>query len=143
MFIDYQYLLIPFIAAFSAQCFKMIVNAAKGRFTFRDLINYGGMPSGHAAAVTALAAMVGYFEGWTTASFGIAMVLAVIVIRDAGGFRRLIGEHAEQINLIVKKSLGSTIVLPVLKEKVGHTPLELFFGCLIGIVATTVYVLLK
>ena len=75
----------------------MILNGLKGKFTWKDLNSYGGMPSSHAALVITLAALIGYYEGWTSAAFAIAFAFAVVVIRDAARVkpivRRHVGEH--------------------------------------------------
>jgi len=140
---NYSFLLVPIASALLAQIIKMIINAAKGKFSWGDLNNYGGMPSSHSALVISLAAMAGYFEGWDSFAFAIAIILALIVIRDAGGFRRVLGYHAEELNNIIH-TLNPTegYKYAHLNEIIGHTPLQLFAGALLGIVVTIAYILI-
>ncbi|NQT49280.1 divergent PAP2 family protein [Candidatus Kuenenbacteria bacterium] len=140
---SYQLILIPLIAAIIAQIIKLIINGIKGQFTWKDLNSYGGMPSSHAALVTALFAMAGYFEGWDSAAAALALILGIIVIRDAGGFRQVLGRHAQELNQLIH-NLKSTesYKYPHLKERMGHTPLELFFGSLVGAVIVVSYILI-
>lgn len=95
----------------------------------------GGMPSSHTAFVVSLALMVGFTQGFNTASFAIAFVLACIVMYDATGVRRETGTQATVINQILRDVLidGKPISDEELKELVGHTPLEVFFGFILGI----------
>lgn len=139
----WSYVLVPLIAAVLAQLIKMAINAAKGKFTWRDLNSYGGMPSSHAALVTSLAAIVGYFEGWDSAMFAIAFVLMILIIRDSGGFRRVLGRHSEALNqLIANLKPESGAAFSHQAERLGHTPLELFFGALTGLVMVVLYIII-
>lgn len=140
---DYKYIFLPLIAAIIAQIIKLIINGVKNKFSWAELNSYGGMPSSHAALVITLTTLIGYYEGWTSAVFAVAFVFAVIVIRDAGGFRRALGRHATELNQIIHALPGSTnYPFTHLNERMGHTPLELFFGSLLGLIVTTVFILL-
>ncbi|KKQ79368.1 MAG: Acid phosphatase/vanadium-dependent haloperoxidase related protein [Parcubacteria group bacterium GW2011_GWC2_38_7] len=140
---SYSFLLVPIVSALLAQIIKMIINAKKGQFSWDEFNSYGGMPSSHAALVISLAAMAGYFEGWNSFAFAFAFILALIVIRDAGGFRRVLGYHAEELNNIIhtlKPTEGYKY--PHLNEIIGHTPLQLFAGSLLGIAVTVLYIII-
>jgi uncharacterized protein len=139
----YELILVPLAAAIIAQIIKLGINASKDKFTWKDLNSYGGMPSSHAALVISLAAMAGYSEGWNSAAFAISLVLALIVIRDAGGLRMALGRHAIELNQLIH-SLKSTesAKYPILRERMGHTPLELFFGSLVGLLIVALYILI-
>lgn len=140
---DYQLIFVPIAAALIAQIIKMIINGATNHFSWKDLNSYGGMPSSHAALVTALFAILGYMTGWTSAETAIAFVLAIIVLRDAGGFRRVLGRHAQGINRLIHTLEPVELSkYPHLIERLGHTPLELFFGMLTGAVITVLYILI-
>ena len=143
MLMSYQLIYLPLIAAIVAQIIKMIINGVKGQFSWYDLNSYGGMPSSHGALVTALALATGYFEGWSSAAFSISLILAILVIRDAGGFRKTLGNHASELNQIIHALRPEeSHKYPHLKERLGHTPLELFFGALIGVIIVALYAVL-
>ncbi|MBT5503473.1 divergent PAP2 family protein [Candidatus Falkowbacteria bacterium] len=140
---NYQLIIVPLMAAIIAQLIKLIINGIQDKFSWKDLNSYGGMPSSHAALVTALFAITGHFEGWDSAAAALALILAVIVIRDAGGFRMVLGRHAQELNLLVhglKSAEGAKF--NHLKERLGHTPLELFFGALTGVLIVVLYILI-
>ena len=101
----------------------------------------GGMPSSHTASVVSVALMIGMQHGFNTAFFAIACVLAFIVMYDATGVRRETGTQATVINRILRDVLidGKPISDEELKELVGHTPLEVFFGFLLGIVMSLLF----
>ena len=101
------------------------------KLDFERLYGDGGMPSGHSATVASLATMCGLMCGLQSAEFAIAAILAIIVCHDATGVRRETGRHAEILNELVKSlETGKPVDL---KELVGHTPLQVFAGILIGI----------
>lgn len=106
-----------------------------GKFNWHSLIETGGMPSSHAAMVTALATGVGLQEGWATSSFAIACVFAIIVMYDAAGVRWAASEQARVLNRLTEGSFEQDdhpAKLP-LKEMLGHRPLEVFVGSLLGV----------
>lgn len=139
----YEFLLVPIVAALVAQIIKMIISVTKDKFSWKEINSYGGMPSSHAALVVSLTAMLGYFEGWNSPIFAIAFVFAVIVIRDAGGFRRTLGRHAQELNQLIHTLRPTeSYKFNHLRERIGHTPLELFFGSLLGLVITVAYILI-
>jgi len=138
----YYLLIIPILSAIIAQIMKMIIDALKKQFSWNDLNSYGGMPSSHSAMVASLASAVGYFEGWDSATFAICIVLALIVIRDAGGFRRQIGFQAKTINQhIAQISSEQSSEFEHLRERMGHSPLEILVGIVLGVLITTIFIL--
>ncbi len=132
-------LVVPIIAWFTAQMLKFIINFCINReFSVRRLTGDGGMPSGHAATVTALASMCGLLEGFSSPIFAVAMIFAVIVMHDAMGVRRETGKQAQTI-LNLTKALNEKIdeeeekvKTEKLKLMVGHTFVEVFVGALLG-----------
>ena len=94
------------------------------------------MPSSHSAVVTALAVGVGIRSGFNSTLFAIACVLAVITMTDAAGVRRAAGKQAAMINKIVQDMIQNGGDLPneTLKELLGHTPLQVLVGALLGAV---------
>lgn len=122
---------------FSAQIIKCVRYIAKNRsFNFAVLMSSGGMPSSHSATVCALVTAVARLEGTGSVEFALAFVLAFIVMYDAAGVRRAAGEQARVLNRIAKElSNGDTRYLDKnLKELIGHTPLQVIMGALLGIV---------
>jgi len=104
----------------------------------------GGMPSSHTAFVVALTIMVGATEGFDTAVFAVSFTLAAIVMYDATGVRRETGTQAQVINEILRQVFinGKPISDDDLKELVGHTPLEVAAGAILGILSAGAYLLL-
>jgi hypothetical protein len=114
------------------------------------LFSTGGMPSSHSAAVTAMATSVGLIEGFSSTIFGASAVVAVIVMFDAAGVRRHAGEHAQAINELVDDF--HRIVAEIkelryqprrekekkLKELLGHKPVEVMVGGVVGIFVSLV-----
>ena len=95
----------------------------------------GGMPSSHSTIVACLATCVGMSEGFDTALFVVCCALALIVMYDASGIRRAAGEQAKMINMIVEAWEEKDPVLKdeKLKELLGHTPLEVLGGAVLGV----------
>ena len=124
------------LAGFGAQLVKIILLWFEHKsLRWHDLIVTGGMPSSHSAFVVSLATIIYLVEGNTTA-FAVSLVFAFVVLRDAFGVRRTVGEEGLILTHLVKK----------LKLKaqthfaMGHTPKQVIVGALIGlIVAVLVY----
>lgn len=139
-----QVILIPIIAGIFCQILKLIISAAKGKFSWGEINSYGGMPSSHAAFVASLAIVAGYYEGWTSVAFSIAIIFALLTIRDAIGFRRTLGKHAEVINKFVHQLPDDQkSEYKRLSTRLGHTPYEALAGILIGIAIPLIYILIK
>lgn len=124
------------LCAVIAQGIKVILGIRKRRkFSFYWLLSTGGMPSAHSAAVVSLAVCVGKELGVSSAFFAFSIVFAFITMFDAQTWRRSIGVQARILNNIrddlqEKKKIDEYR----LKELVGHTPVEVFVGSLIGII---------
>jgi acid phosphatase family membrane protein YuiD len=94
----------------------------------------GGMPSSHSAMMTATTLGIGLFNGFDTPVFGLAVAISMIVLYDATGVRRQAGMQAKKINMIIDELLqGHPISEKQLKEVLGHTPIEVVGGVLLGI----------
>lgn len=124
------YIITPFSAWVIAGGMKFLINSIKSRQLAFHQIGYGGMPSSHSAIVCSVAAMVAFREGVESSVFVLALTLAFIVMMDAMDLRRKIGQHAERLNLLSSD-------LPKLRERVGHTPVEVLAGVLTGIITAT------
>ncbi len=93
------------------------------------------MPSSHTSLVVSLAAAVGFKDGFHSPVFAVAAVVAAVVMYDAAGVRRAAGRQAKVINKLVQEMrVEHTIKESRLKELLGHTPLEVLAGALLGIV---------
>ena len=139
-------LLVPVAAWAIAQVMKTIINAITNKkFEASRLVGDGGMPSGHSATVTALAVMCGLEDGFGKPLFAIAAVLAVIVMHDALGVRRETGKQAISIIKISEllndylSEHNPTLKTDKLKVLVGHTPLQVVCGSVLGAVVAIAY----
>ena len=94
------------------------------------------MPSSHTSSVVSLTTAIGIKEGIQSPLFALSVVFAVVVMYDATGVRRAAGKQASVLNKIVdniKKKEGYTIIEENLKEFLGHTPLEVLGGAILGV----------
>ena len=134
--INNKYIYVPFLLWFFIQCFKVVWDLVKTkRFNFKRVLGAGGMPSSHSAVVCSLATLVGKNIGFSTPEFGIAFILAIIVMYDAAGVKRAAGKQAKLLNKIVATpGLSALQVQEKLVEVLGHTPLEVIVGAVIGVV---------
>lgn len=125
---DLSYLMTPFVAWLAAGVLKFIINSLKaGRLAF-GLIGYGGLPSNHSSIVSSMAALIALREGLGHPAFGVAVTLAFIVMLDANSLRRQVGKHAAAINLLASREPGHV----ALRERMGHSRLEIAAGVLTG-----------
>lgn len=133
---DILYIITPFFAWLITGITKFLVNSAKEkRFAF-DLIGYGGFPSNHSSIVSSAAAIIALKEGPDSPALVVALALAFIVILDASSLRQQVGKHARSIN-----KLNIDKQEPSLRERMGHTRIEIFAGILVGIASA--YILYK
>lgn len=144
---DNRFLIIPLTAWFTAQILKTLIYWIINRkFDITRMFGDGGMPSGHSATVTSLAALAALVYGLSSFEFAVCAILAIIVCHDAMGVRLETGKQAEVLNdLIEVIDLLTTEELPEvkLKEFVGHTPVQVFAGIIVGILnAVGMYFLL-
>ena len=139
-------LLIPACSWIIAQVLKVIINAIMNKkFDLDRLVGDGGMPSGHSATVTALAVMSGLSKGFDSTEFAIAMIFAIVVMHDALGVRRETGKQAVSIIKIADLlndffyEQDEHIKTDKLKVLVGHTPLQVVCGSLLGAAGAIIY----
>ena len=125
-----------------AQILKVTTGVFKvKKFSLVELFfGTGGMPSSHAAAVSALAGACAIKYGFASGEFAISFILAMIVTRDAMGMRRQIGEHARALNMLIKELFNSKndpkTTEKMFTELAGHTPLQVFAGILVGVIVS-------
>lgn len=132
------------ISWFSAQIIKtLLVFITTKKFVPERIFGPGGMPSAHSASVTALSIATCRVCGIQSVEFAIAFVLAAVVMYDATSVRRQAGEHAKAINKVVDKvdkmeEDDEELNIRQLKEVLGHTPLEVLAGALLGIIISMI-----
>lgn len=128
---------------FIAQVLKTIIHAVINKdFTLERMYGSGGMPSSHSATVTALAATSYFVYGAASSEFAISVILAIIVMYDARGVRLETGLQAKVINHMIELLADiHNELMPMdekLKEFVGHTPLQVVAGAILGFVISCV-----
>lgn len=132
---DYQILITPFAALLIAQVSKSFIKSNNTKLSFKSLFVYSGMPSTHSALIISMTTIIGLVEGIASPIFAVSVVLTTIVIRDALGIRRYLGEHGRTLNILVNDLKDDEVLekkYPHLLEKVGHTPMQVLAGSLIG-----------
>jgi len=127
---DLCYILTPFLAWLVAGVLKFTINSIKVRQLAFSLIGYGGLPSNHSAIVSSMAALTALKEGIGHPAFGVAITLAFIVVLDANSLRRQVGKHALTINKLAAGAPDHQ----KLRERMGHTLLEIVAGIAVGLV---------
>jgi acid phosphatase family membrane protein YuiD len=127
---------IALCAWFVAQVLKIITELLrKRRLDLRLLISSGGMPSSHSSFVTAVTTVIGLTEGFDSPIFALGAIVSLIVMYDASGVRRAAGRQAKVINDLLASIENTGIKLDKkLKEMLGHTPVEVAAGGILGIV---------
>ncbi len=133
-------LIIPLVAWFISQLLKVVVNLwFERKLDWGYLITAGGMPSSHSALVAAVTTAIGRESGLGSPLFGAAVVFSAIVMYDAAGVRRAVGRHARVLNLLLDEVfVQHQIDEARLRELVGHTPLQVVAGALVGVFVTLV-----
>lgn len=123
-------------AWFIAQVLKVIINLVVMRkVDLHLLMSSGGMPSSHSALVCACATSLGMLYGLNSPAFAVAVVMALVVMYDACNVRRAAGEQAKILNYIIDHwtEMSPAMMGQELKELLGHTPLQVLMGALLGI----------
>ena len=119
-----------------AQVLKTLIYVAVNKsFNPERLLGDGGMPSSHSATVMALVTSTAFYYGPETFEFAVTAILALIVMHDAMGVRRETGKQAKVINNMMDWFVQNNEISSEekLKEFVGHSPTQVFFGALLGI----------
>lgn len=127
--VSYAYVLTPFLAWLVAGVSKFVINSIRARQLAFGLIGYGGLPSNHSAIVSSMVALIAFKEGVDQPAFGVALTLAFIVILDASSLRQQVGKHAVAINKLTEGNKAHK----VLRERMGHTRIEIAAGVLVGL----------
>ena len=141
-----QILTVSLLSWFVAQVLKTIINfVLLGKFQLERMWGDGGMPSAHSATVCAMVIATARSEGINSAIFAVASVVAIITMHDAMGVRRETGEQAKVLNRMLEQWIEVTeknspfLQNMHLKEMVGHTPLQVLAGFLVGVLVGFLY----
>jgi hypothetical protein len=128
-------LMVALFSWFIAQLIKFILTLLnEHRIDYSKLCSSGGMPSSHSSFSTALAIGVGQVHGYDTATFAIAVVFSFIVMYDAANVRLEAGKQAALLNKIIDTLQDPNVTLEKrLKELLGHTPLQVAVGAILGV----------
>lgn len=120
-----------------AQVLKTIIDFALNRsFNMERLVGSGGMPSSHSATVCGLTTAAAIKYGVGSFEFAVCFVLSMVVMYDATGVRRETGKQAKLLNSILMENplkLNAEVLQEKLKEYVGHTPLQVIAGAILGV----------
>jgi len=135
IFFTYKYMTIPFVSWVVAQALKFLIDLiVRGKIDYTRLLGSGGMPSSHSAFVVSLSTVIGIGTGFDSALFGVTLAFSLIVMYDAAGVRRAAGKQAKVLNRMFhhNKDKGDFHLEEDLKELIGHTPVEVIAGALLG-----------
>ena len=134
---------VVFIAWFIAQFYKVVTSLiVDKKINIKRFWETGGMPSSHSSTVSALTTSIGIVYGTSSVFFAISIVFAIVVMHDAAGIRRSAGQQASVLNKlsatlsnIFEKHFGEE----QLKELLGHTPVEVMIGAILGVVVAFIF----
>jgi len=125
---DLCYVFTPLVAWLIAGTSKFVINTLKAKQLAFSQIGYGGLPSNHSAIVSSSAAIIAIREGVSTPALAVAVALVFIVVLDASSLRKQVGMHAKIINRLNEEDQKK-----MLRERMGHTYIEIFAGIITGI----------
>jgi hypothetical protein len=136
-----KYIYVPVLLWFGIQCFKVLYDLVKTKkLNFKRLLGAGGMPSSHTGIVVSLTTLIGKDIGVDTPLFALALIVSFIVMYDAAGVRRAAGKQATLLNKIVQTpGLSGLEVQEKLVEVLGHTPMQVIVGAILGIVVGLIF----
>lgn len=136
-----QILMATLTAWVLAQFIKLLLTLIfKRKLDLVRLFGAGGMPSAHSASVTCAAIMAGLLNGFDSPIFGIATVIALVVMYDAAGVRRAAGKQAKLLNELIENYYAEHYINEKkLKELLGHTPIEVLAGSILGFAIAIAY----
>ena len=126
-----QYIVLPFAAWVVAGCVKFVDNYLRHGSEAKRLIGYGGFPSTHTTVLSSVVFLVGFTEGFCTPVFSLGLGALVILVIDAHGLRRKVGQQAAAINRLQRQIYGDGV--EQLRERMGHSWLEIGGGLVLGV----------
>lgn len=141
--LDNKILIVAIVSMLMAQLIKFVITAVSSKkLNLKILTSTGGMPSSHSALVMGLVVAIGFEKGLASVELAIAVVFAMIVMYDAAGIRRAAGKQAKILNKMIDQlDSGQDIREEQLKELLGHTPIEVVVGALLGVFIAVLFYL--
>jgi uncharacterized protein len=129
------------VVGFLVQAYKGLASFAMNRrWNFRRFVATGGMPSAHSAAVSALSTAVGMRNGFDSSLFGVTLYFSLIVMYDAAGLRQAAGKQAVILNRLMTEHFHEAEAdRHRLMELLGHTPLQVLVGAMLGVGSALVW----
>lgn len=132
---SYAYFSVPLFTWLAAQLIKLIAKGLVMKdWDWRYIYRSGGMPSVHTTVIVALCTTLAYKSGTRSPDFGIACILAAIVMYDAMNVRHAVGEHSEALRAIMPEVFKSKPPKMIIHQSNGHTPAEVLAGLVLGII---------
>ncbi len=140
----YLVVIIPIIVGVGTQVLKFILFTMKHGWKPEYMFTHGHMPSAHTAFAISLATSVGWYEGYHSGAFAVALALAFILVDDAARIRMYLGDQGRYLNMLIAqmKDVVDEEKFPRLKERVGHRVSEVVVGGMVGFLATMLLVTL-
>ena len=138
MTIFHNYVLIAALSAWTAaQIIKVPFEYLRSRtWDWALLLRAGGMPSSHSSLMIGATHAIGLYLGFDSPLFALSIAVSMVVLYDATGIRRQAGMHAALINAMIRDlAAGHPLKEEQLREVLGHTPLEVIAGMLLGVIA--------
>jgi uncharacterized protein len=126
---DFVYLITPLLTWMVVGPIKFLITSARQRRWAFNLVGNGGFPSNHSSVVSSMATLIALREGMDHPAFGVAVTLAFIVMIDANSLRQHVGRQAAALNKLACETVGHI----VLRERMGHTLVEISGGIATGI----------
>lgn len=138
---EYKYLIVPITTIIICQTLKFTIESIRNKkLVWSRLYNgTGGMPSSHTSFTSSLTIFMGIEQGFNSPLFAISLIFTIIVAYDAMGLRMESGKQAVAINKIFKKIKTDKEEYKDLKEQLGHKPLEVLAGLILGITSAIIF----
>lgn len=134
-----QVLTVTFFGWFIAQLLKVIfVLISTKSLDLSRFVGSGGMPSSHSSLVTSMTTAIGMIDGFNSSIFALAFGVSCIIMYDAAGVRYAVGKQAKLLNQIISDIQEHKFREEKLKELIGHTPIEVIAGGILGVVVAIV-----
>ena len=137
----FKIIIVVILSGIIAQAIKIVSYFIEHRkINFKRFFETGGMPSSHASTAITLTTIVGLLEGFNSLIFCIVLFFSMIIMYDAAGIRRAAGRQAAILNKLVEEFIASKHINEnQLVELLGHTPLEVFMGAILGILVAIIF----
>lgn len=145
MFESYLVVIIPVVVGIGTQALKFVIFTVRHGWKPEYIFTHGHMPSAHTAFAVSLATSVGWYEGFHSGAFAVALALSFILVDDAARIRMYLGDQGRYLNMLIgqMKDVIDEEQFPRLKERVGHRVSEVVVGAIVGFVATMILVSLS